>query len=76
MLEAATRAVDCIWERGLLKKGTGVCHGVSGSMLGILSLYRFTNEERLLYRAFRMCEVCLCELVLVFFFFFFFFWGG
>lgn len=26
-LNAAKKAVPCIWKRGLLKKGMGLCHG-------------------------------------------------
>ena len=29
-LTALTRAADCVWRRGLLRKGPGLCHGVSG----------------------------------------------
>ncbi|RUS21631.1 hypothetical protein BC938DRAFT_475372, partial [Jimgerdemannia flammicorona] len=27
LLQAAERAAECVWERGLLKKGVGLCHG-------------------------------------------------
>lgn len=29
-LAAAERAGEAVWQRGLLKKGPGACHGVSG----------------------------------------------
>ena len=30
-LEQARRACQCVWERGLLRKGVGLCHGISGN---------------------------------------------
>ena len=48
---ALQRAAEVLWERGLLKKGNGICHGISGNGLAILSVYRFTNEEKWLRRA-------------------------
>ena len=55
-LRAALRAADCVWSRGLLRKGLGVCHGIAGSMLSLLHVHRTTGSQRYLYRALRMCE--------------------
>ena len=60
-LAAARRAADCVWSRGILRKGLGVCHGIGGSVLSLLTLYRMTHGERDLYRALRMCEATWCE---------------
>lgn len=49
--EALTRTADLIWERGLLKKGNGICHGISGNGLALHSMYRFTKDEKWLDRA-------------------------
>ena len=37
---AALRCGECIWRKGLLKKGPGICHGVAGSGYAFLVLYR------------------------------------
>ena len=40
-LAAAVKCGECIWQRGLLKKGPGICHGVAGSGYAFLVLYRY-----------------------------------
>lgn len=45
---------DVIWQRGLLRKGYGICHGTSGNGYSFLSLYRLTQDKKYLYRA---CKV-------------------
>ena len=39
-LAAAAKAAEVISERGLLKKGVGICHGIGGNGLALLSLHR------------------------------------
>ena len=34
------RAADCVWLRGLLRKGPGLCHGVAGSGYVFLVMHR------------------------------------
>lgn len=55
-LEAAIRCGDCVWLRGLLKKGPGICHGVAGSGFVFLVLFRLTNDQKYLYRATKFAE--------------------
>ncbi|KAG5894961.1 hypothetical protein JTB14_023310 [Gonioctena quinquepunctata] len=50
-LTSCTRMSDLIWEKGLLKKGPGLCHGVAGNGYVFLLLYRLTNQPKYLYRA-------------------------
>mmetsp|Transcript_89525 Transcript_89525/g.239390 ORF Transcript_89525/g.239390 Transcript_89525/m.239390 type:complete len:219 (+) Transcript_89525:3-659(+) len=50
-LEAALRAGDVIWQRGLLRKGPGICHGVAGNGYAFLSLFRATGDPKHLHRA-------------------------
>lgn len=45
-LAAALRAGQAVWDRGLLKKGPGLCHGVSGSAYALLRLYKATGDTR------------------------------
>lgn len=47
----AKQASECIWERGLLTKGMGLCHGISGNAYAFLTLYRYDKEEAHLNKA-------------------------
>eukprot|EP01005_Ploeotia_sp_CARIB1_P000407 NODE_14_length_3003_cov_397.679764_g13_i0.p1 GENE.NODE_14_length_3003_cov_397.679764_g13_i0~~NODE_14_length_3003_cov_397.679764_g13_i0.p1 ORF type:complete len:907 (+),score=186.15 NODE_14_length_3003_cov_397.679764_g13_i0:227-2947(+) len=40
-----------LWEKGILLKGNGLCHGVSGNAYCFLTLWRLTREHRFLYYA-------------------------
>lgn len=51
LLRRAAASADTIWERGLLWKGTGLCHGVSGNGYVFLTLYRYTQEAAWLHKA-------------------------
>ncbi|XP_055349436.1 LOW QUALITY PROTEIN: lanC-like protein 3 homolog [Paramacrobiotus metropolitanus] len=42
---------DILWKKGLLKKGPGLCHGISGSGYAFLLIYRITEDAEYLYRA-------------------------
>jgi hypothetical protein len=55
-LQAALRCGDCVWSRGLLRKGPGICHGVAGSGFVFLLLYRLTHDQKHLYRATKFAE--------------------
>lgn len=50
-LTSAQNASDTIWERGLLQKGYGLCHGVSGNGYGFLAMHKLTKDPKYLYRA-------------------------
>ncbi|XP_020350142.1 lanC-like protein 2 [Oncorhynchus kisutch] len=55
-------AVECgevIWQRGLLRKGYGICHGTAGNAYSFLTLYQLTQEKKYLYRACKFAEWCL-----------------
>lgn len=47
-LAAAREAAQAVWSRGLLRKGVGLCHGISGNGYALLSLYRATGEPQYL----------------------------
>jgi len=49
---AAVLAGENIWEYGIVKKGFGLCHGISGNGYGLLELYRATKDKLWLYRAY------------------------
>jgi len=46
--EALRRASDCVWKRGLLSKGVGLCHGIAGNGLALLSAWRALGDPALL----------------------------
>lgn len=50
-LVACHRAADLIWQKGLLLKGPGICHGVAGNGYVFLIMYRLTTNPKYLYRA-------------------------
>lgn len=53
-MKEAMECSDVIWQRGLLRKGYGICHGTSGNGYSFLSLYHLTQDKKYLYRA---CKV-------------------
>ncbi|XP_057320711.1 lanC-like protein 2 [Microplitis mediator] len=57
-LEIAKDCGEVVWCRGLLKKGSGICHGVSGNAYTFLCLYQKTKELKHLYRACKFAEWC------------------
>jgi len=50
-IEIAKHLGACVWKRGLLKKGLGLCHGIGGNGLALYSLYRATSDQIWLHRA-------------------------
>uniref|UniRef100_A0AAG5CZZ5 LanC-like protein 3 homolog n=1 Tax=Anopheles atroparvus TaxID=41427 RepID=A0AAG5CZZ5_ANOAO len=55
-LQSCRKCADAIWRRGLLRKGPGICHGVSGNGYAFLLMYRLTGENVYLYRAGKFAE--------------------
>ena len=56
ILRSLDLALKVTWERGLLKKGFGVCHGIAGSGYAFLLMHRYTGADEYLYMAFKMAE--------------------
>ena len=46
LLDAARKAGECVWRLGLLHKGPGLCHGISGGGFSLLALHRDDPESR------------------------------
>ena len=65
------RALNVVWSRGVIKKGLGLCHGIAGNAYAFLMMYRHTNEEKHLYRAFKMAELmqnhCVLDAIATYF---------
>lgn len=53
-MDLAISAGNVVWERGLLKKGYGICHGAAGNGYVFLDLYRVTNDINWLHRAIKV----------------------
>lgn len=58
-LKTAVQCGEVVWQRGLLKKGYGICHGVAGNAYTFLSLYQQTKDVKHLYRACKFADWCL-----------------
>jgi len=50
-LHACLKCGEITWQKGQLRKGPGICHGVGGSGYVFLLLYRLTGDQRHLHRA-------------------------
>ena len=59
------KAADLCWERGLLRKGPGICHGVAGSGYVFLLLYRLTGDKQQLARAHCCAQFLFTEVSLL-----------
>ncbi|XP_018587881.1 glutathione S-transferase LANCL1 [Scleropages formosus] len=55
----ALQCGEVIWQRGLLKKGYGLCHGAAGNGYAFLALYKLTHDPKHLYRACVFAEWCM-----------------
>lgn len=61
-LDMCIRCGEFIWQRGLLRKGPGICHGIAGNGYTQLILYRITNDVKYLYRASKFAEFILTDI--------------
>ena len=61
--ETAILCNKSLWERGLLYKGNGVCHGMSGVTFGLIKLYKETKNELYLKEAIGICNGTFDEKV-------------
>ena len=48
--KAALACGECVWKRGFLQKGYGICHGTAGNAYTFLALHRLTNDVTHLHR--------------------------
>jgi len=51
-LNAALKAGEHIWNKGILRKGNGICHGISGNGYALHHLYKITGDESWLKKSF------------------------
>ena len=44
--DIAERFGECVWQKGLLRKGLGLCHGIGGNGLVLLTLFNATKNKK------------------------------
>lgn len=54
-LNVAKESGEVVWSRGLLKKGYGLCHGVSGNAYSLMALYTFTKVSLNIFKYVIVC---------------------
>jgi lantibiotic modifying enzyme len=54
-LKSALKAGELVWKKGMLLKGNGICHGITGNAYVLHSLYRITNDNKWLNRSLQFC---------------------
>jgi len=59
--QRAVAALNVIWERGLLHKGCGVCHGVAGNGYAFLSMYLHCGQAEYLTRALHFASFIVAQ---------------
>lgn len=58
-LDAAKDCADVTWERGVLTKGFGLCHGIAGNAYGFLHIYQHTGDVVYLDRAVKFARIII-----------------
>lgn len=61
-LDACYKCAELVWNKGLLVKGPGICHGIAGNGYVFLLLYRLTGDPMYLYRTVKFYEFLTSEL--------------
>lgn len=51
-LEVALKCGETVWERGILKKGNGICHGITGNAYSLFYLYKITKNNDWMKKAY------------------------
>ncbi len=62
-LTAALNAGEAVWNRGILLKGNGLCHGIAGNAYMLHALYAYTNDVRWKYRCHMFADASWNESV-------------
>lgn len=55
-LKSMEMALECVWKFGIIRKGFGACHGITGNAYAFLCRYRYTGEDEYYYKALQMAE--------------------
>ncbi|GAM23125.1 hypothetical protein SAMD00019534_063000 [Acytostelium subglobosum LB1] len=57
-LARAEMASEAVWTYGVLTKGVGLCHGISGNAYSFLLLYMHTRYKKYLYQCVEFLKLC------------------
>ncbi|KAJ3085942.1 Glutathione S-transferase lancl1 [Quaeritorhiza haematococci] len=58
-LDAAKDAAEAVWQRGIIKDGVGLSHGVAGNAYIFLTLYKLTKDTKYWGRTLKFLRICL-----------------
>ena len=50
-LDVAHECGEVVWNRGILLKGNGLCHGITGNMYALMTLAKATSDLKWYVRA-------------------------
>lgn len=53
-LNVVIKCGEVVWSRGILKKGYGICYGVSGNVYIFLILYKEISDLKYFYRVIKV----------------------
>ena len=65
-IEAALNCGEAIWNRGLVLKGPGLCHGITGNIYPFLALAEFTKNLKWKMRAYQFAVLSFNKEVMNF----------
>uniref|UniRef100_A0A6B2L8G2 Uncharacterized protein n=1 Tax=Arcella intermedia TaxID=1963864 RepID=A0A6B2L8G2_9EUKA len=60
-LEMAEMCANLTWEKGLIRKGRGLCHGISGNGYVFIELYKLTRKQEYWDKAIQFLAFCWSE---------------
>eukprot|EP01022_Parablepharisma_sp_SALTPOND_P013338 TRINITY_DN1780_c0_g1_i10.p1 TRINITY_DN1780_c0_g1~~TRINITY_DN1780_c0_g1_i10.p1 ORF type:complete len:449 (+),score=36.47 TRINITY_DN1780_c0_g1_i10:37-1347(+) len=55
-LAAAAKAGEYVWKNGILLKGNGLCHGITGNAYFLNLLYQYTSDDKWRYRTYMFVD--------------------
>jgi hypothetical protein len=58
-LKIALKAGEDLWQKGILKKGNGLCHGISGNAYFLHSIYLATSDTLWKNRTLLFAQACM-----------------
>jgi lantibiotic modifying enzyme len=63
ILQALLAAGELIWQKGILRKGNSICHGITCNSLALFELYKLTKDEKWKIRALSLAQATFDQQV-------------
>ncbi|KAF2069487.1 hypothetical protein CYY_009197 [Polysphondylium violaceum] len=60
-LDCAIKSSNAIWKHGLLVKGSGICHGISGNAYSFLLIYKESKDPIWLFKTLAFVKLLLTQ---------------